>query len=247
MDRTTNGPIWRAIEQALHDEITNGIWTPGAQLPSETDLAKRFGVNRHTVRRAMSALATRGVIRIEHGRGSFVQENIIHYEVSRRTRVEDNLANLRGGYTGRLLNSFEMPCPKDAAAALGIDPGETVVVLDTLNESDDVPISLVRTYFHALRFAEFATHYVAGGNSMTAGFAAYGITDFSRLSTDISARMPTVEEATLLKQPTIQPVLISSTVDVDPEGQRIKFGIARFPAGRVSLTVENSMKVDAAL
>lgn len=228
-------------------EIAGGVWAPGAQLPSETDLAKRFGVNRHTVRRAMSELSNQGIVRIEHGRGSFVQENIIHYAVSSRTRVEQNLANLHRGHSGRLLSDFMMPSTHDVARALEIPLGEQVVVMDTLNESDGEPISLVRTYLRAATFSEFPAKFVQGGNSMTTAFAACGVSDFSRLSTDISARMPTQEEASLLKQPTVQPVLVSSTVDIDAEGRRIKFGVARFPAGRVSLTVENLTTLPTAL
>lgn len=242
-DLQAAGPIWRSIEQALNGEIAAGVWAPGAQLPSETDLAKRFSVNRHTVRRAMSELSNQGIIRIEHGRGSFVQENVIHYAVSSRTRVEQNLASLHRNYSGRLLSDFTMPSSSEVATALQIPVGEPVVVMDTLNESDNVPLSLVRTYLQASAFAGFPAAYAKAGNSMTGAFAACGISDFSRLSTDIGARMPTQEEAGLLKQPSVQPILVSSTVDIDPNGRRIKYGIARFPAGRVTLTIENLLSV----
>lgn len=238
-DRARSGPLWSAIEQTLLAEIKDGVWGGGAQLPSETELAKRFGVNRHTARRAMSELANQGIVRIEHGRGSFVQEGLIHYAVSSKTRVEENLASQRRGHSGRLLSDFTMPAAREVAAELGIPVGETVVVMDTLNESDGVPVSLVRTYLRASDFADFPRAYEAARNSMTGAFAACGVSDFSRHSTEISARMPTAEEAAQLKQPSVQPVLVSATVDVDATGRRIKYGIARFPATRVSISVNS--------
>jgi GntR family phosphonate transport system transcriptional regulator len=57
--------IWREIEEALSSDIAAGIYPAGGRLPVETDLADRFGVNRHTVRQALAALQERGAISIK--------------------------------------------------------------------------------------------------------------------------------------------------------------------------------------
>ena len=43
---------WRQIADTLRADIAGGTLGPGDQLPTEARLAARFGVNRHTVRRA---------------------------------------------------------------------------------------------------------------------------------------------------------------------------------------------------
>jgi GntR family phosphonate transport system transcriptional regulator len=58
--------LWRQIQQAIEREIAAGAHKPGARLPTEAELAARFAVNRHTVRRAMEELEGRGLIRITH-------------------------------------------------------------------------------------------------------------------------------------------------------------------------------------
>ena len=58
----------------------------GAQLPAESALAARFGVNRHTVRRALGVLAEGGLVRTTQGRGSFVEQGPIAYPIGPRTR-----------------------------------------------------------------------------------------------------------------------------------------------------------------
>lgn len=231
------GPLWQQIERTMLSEIGASIYAPGSQLPNELELAKRFSVNRHTVRRAMAALAQRGAIRIEQGRGSFVQDNLIHYEVGARTRVEENLIRQHRGFSGRLLGDFEMPATAEIARELHIAVGDRVDVLDTLNESDGVPFSIVRTYLPSSRFAGFANHYRAAHNSMTAAFELCGVPDFSRHSTDIATRLPTAEESTHLKQSPTVPVIVCRTVDVDAAGTPIKFGMARFAGDRVTLHV----------
>ena len=56
----------------LLSEILDGQYLPGSRLPIEPDLCERLDVSRATLREAMKSLQQRGVIRIEQGRGSFV-------------------------------------------------------------------------------------------------------------------------------------------------------------------------------
>ncbi len=62
-----------AISVTLAEEIATGRFTPGAQLPGEVALARRFGVSRTTVRAALSELTRGGLIATRTGKGSFVQ------------------------------------------------------------------------------------------------------------------------------------------------------------------------------
>jgi GntR family transcriptional regulator, transcriptional repressor for pyruvate dehydrogenase complex len=64
----------RPVEAAtqLLEEIVAGHYPSGSRLPTETALCERLNVSRATLREAMKSLQQRGVIRIEQGRGSFV-------------------------------------------------------------------------------------------------------------------------------------------------------------------------------
>lgn len=53
--------------------ITDGTLSQGDRLPSEPELAARFGVSRPTVREALSRLQNAGVVVTRQGSGSFVQ------------------------------------------------------------------------------------------------------------------------------------------------------------------------------
>lgn len=55
----------------LHD-ITEGVYPPGSRLPPEPVLAEETGVSRLTLREAVKSLGLRGVLRVEQGRGTFV-------------------------------------------------------------------------------------------------------------------------------------------------------------------------------
>ena len=80
------GAIWTRIRDALADEIREGRWATGERLPSETALARRFGVNRHTLRRATAALAEAGMLHVRRGAGATVTHAATDYPIGPRTR-----------------------------------------------------------------------------------------------------------------------------------------------------------------
>jgi len=69
-DRAANGA--NAVVQFIERNIADGSWGPGAKLPTERDLEKRFGVSRNTLRKSLRQLEDQGKIVRHVGRGSFV-------------------------------------------------------------------------------------------------------------------------------------------------------------------------------
>jgi DNA-binding FadR family transcriptional regulator len=65
--------IDRAVEAIKHYIIAGGLQA-NDRLPSEGELAERLGVSRNVIRQALSALEMVGIVRTEHGRGTFVAE-----------------------------------------------------------------------------------------------------------------------------------------------------------------------------
>src|SRR5689334_2773113 len=80
---------WRQIADRIEGEIAEGRLPPGARLPSEVELARRLGVNRHTLRRALAELSARGLLRTSQGRGSFVEAVPLRYPIGPRTRFSE--------------------------------------------------------------------------------------------------------------------------------------------------------------
>ncbi|MCF3964792.1 FadR/GntR family transcriptional regulator [Streptomyces fuscigenes] len=64
------------VRQQLEDRITELIFeldlAPGEAMPPETQLIERLGAGRNSVREALRALHTRGIVDIRHGYGTFV-------------------------------------------------------------------------------------------------------------------------------------------------------------------------------
>lgn len=60
------------IAEHLLAQVAAGTYPPGEQLPPEPVLAERMGVSRLTLREAVKDLRQRGVVRVQQGRGTFV-------------------------------------------------------------------------------------------------------------------------------------------------------------------------------
>lgn len=72
-------PLYIQIADELRRNIEESIYQIGDQLPTEAELSARFGVNRHTIRRAIEVLRQEGLVRVDRGRGMFVATAFIPY------------------------------------------------------------------------------------------------------------------------------------------------------------------------
>jgi GntR family phosphonate transport system transcriptional regulator len=237
MERRKGLTLWRQIQSILAQEIVSGTFAPGDRLPTEPELAERFGVNRHTLRRAMGELAEQGLVRIEQGRGSFVQEQVLDYAIGRRTRFSTNVLSQQRRPGGRLLKAVELPATREIARELGLEPDDACVLIESLGEVDERPVLLARHYFPRWRFPDMVAVYGRSG-SVSLALAHYGVHDYERRTTRITARLPEEAEAELLRQPRTRPVLVTEAVNVDAQGRPVEFGATLFTADRAQLVVE---------
>lgn len=229
--------VWRQIELKLEQDIARAVFPPGERLPPETELAQRFGVNRHTVRQAMAALQNRGLVRIEQGRGTFVEARAIDYSVGRRTRFSENLLRQKREGRHRLLRSDQFAARGAIARGLGLRAGVRVIMLETLSEVSGRPMSLAAHHFPAKRFAGLMEAF-RDTQSITRALQRLGVEDYTRKLTRVTTRMPTLEEARLLQQPKTRPILQAEGINVDPYGEPIEYGVTRFAGDWVQLVFE---------
>ncbi|WP_122073168.1 phosphonate metabolism transcriptional regulator PhnF [Pseudophaeobacter sp. EL27] len=229
--------VWKSITITLTDDIAQGRYSSGDKLPSEAQLAARFGVNRHTVRRALAAMAEQGLVHARRGSGVFVAATPTDYPIGKRVRFHQNIS--RGGQTPakRILALETRAADKTEAAALQLEAGEMVHVYDGLSLADDQPIALFQSVFPALVLPEILTS-LEEMQSVTAALKACGIADYTRQETRITAKLATTTQALHLRITEGSPILRTTGVNVDPTGRPIEFGRTWFAGDRVTLTID---------
>jgi DNA-binding FadR family transcriptional regulator len=65
------------VSKAIVDQILVGLLGPGQRLPSERDLARALDVSRPSLREALGALQTLGVVETRHGSGSWISNDVL--------------------------------------------------------------------------------------------------------------------------------------------------------------------------
>lgn len=238
VERQSGVALWRQIADRMRLAINNGDFDETGMMPPEITLAARFGVNRHTVRSAMAALAEEGIVRPIQGIGTRIERrDRLRFPISRRTRFSQGLGNQTRNLEGQLLAAATEPATAAVAVALGLAAGAPCVRLETVNSADRRPISCGTHYFPADRFSGIDTVYERT-RSITAAFQELGVSDYVRRSTEISAIHAEGDDIRHLKLSPGAIILVATAVNTDLDGVPVQFSRTRFAADRVKLTVE---------
>jgi GntR family phosphonate transport system transcriptional regulator len=200
-------------------------------------MSARFGVNRHTVRRALEELSRAGLVQVEQGRGSFIAEDVLDYAISARTRFSEWVRAHNKEPGGRVLELRELPAEPAIANGLGVPAGARVVLLTRLGLADGRPVSLGSHHFPAARYPGLLAA-LRDCPTVTAALARVGVDDYRRQQTRVTARLPQGNEAELLHMPRNRPLLVTENVNVDAAGAVVEFGVTRYPTPRVQIVFE---------
>lgn len=231
--------LWQTIAETIQAEITAGHYRSGDKLPTEARLAARFGVNRHTVRRALTDLHDRGITVSKRGAGVFVTAPMTDYPIGKRVRFHANL--LAAGRTPEksVLRLETRPCDADEAQALNLTQGAAVHIYEGISLSDGVPIALFCSCFPVDRLPGIAAA-LDQTTSVTAALATCGVSDYTRAWTRLTAKPATATQAGILRIPQAAPVLRSRGVNIDPDGAPVEYGQSWFVGDRVTLTLDTA-------
>ena len=135
-------PLYLQIKEMLLASLAAGEWPPGGAIPSELELAARYGVSQGTVRKAIDALAADNLVVRRQGKGTFVAT---HTEEAQSTfrflriRRDDAVAEYP---RSRLLDVRRGKAGESVAHLLMLKPSDTVVAIRRVLEWAGAPVVL---------------------------------------------------------------------------------------------------------
>jgi len=238
LERGAGVAVWRQIAERLRTEISLDVWKTDERLPSEADLALRFGVNRHTVRRAVASLAEDGILRANQGRGTFVAQKPISYPIAARTRFSEIVSAQAREPGGKLIAHMIEPADAGVAEKLGLAVGTPLLRLDSVRSVDSVPVASGANWYEAARFPTLAEAFARTGK-ITDALRENGLADYRRRETTVSAAAAGAIDAALLDVAVGDPLLILEAVNDDPEAKPFNLTRARMVASRVQLKIDS--------
>ncbi len=231
-------PAWRRIADALAASIDRGEHPAGETLPAASEVATRYGVHRHTVRQAYLHLQDLGLVSIERGRGTLVTGRRFPYRIGRRVSFRENFRETGLPVEGEILRGYVTRGPASVAESLGAPAHADLWRIRTRSSAGGKRISTALHYLDAARFPRFGQALADARASITAALRSQGISDYVRLSTRVTARAATAEEAALLDIEPGAPCLRALGIDGEANGRPLQVVDTLFVAERVELLIE---------
>lgn len=131
------------IKEELERQMETGELAIGEKLPSETVMAKKFGVSRETLRTALKQLEREGKLRVRNGIGRFVIQPLeaIPSSIDRLRSTAEMIisAGLKEGETQGAIRME--PCKEEWATFLNIKPKDPVIVSERMRTANAEPVS----------------------------------------------------------------------------------------------------------
>ncbi|ODT17643.1 MAG: GntR family transcriptional regulator [Kaistia sp. SCN 65-12] len=217
LDRRRPEPLWHQAERAIRARIEDGEWPAGSQIPAEDRLCELLGVSRITVRHALRNLEALGLLRREHGRGTFVRSATVVAGARGLTSFTDEMAALGLTVGSRMLAQEIVPASVRVAAALEIEEGEPVAMVRRLRLGNGAPIGVQTAHLRLDRVPGLLDEDLSGSSLYAQIERRYGIKPFEATETyRVGAVGP--EDAVLLEIEAGSPAFIVERLAVDPRG-----------------------------
>jgi GntR family transcriptional regulator len=211
---------------------------PGDLLPSERVLAERLGVARMTVRQEFERLTVQGLVRRQHGQGTFVAEPKLVQTDHVSSFSEDMWA--RGKTPGsRVISVRVQTADPVSAMRLQLRPEAEVVNIVRVRTGDGEPIALERTNLPADRFPGLE-HADLSNASLYELVERRWHVRIDRAEQRISAVLPDAEDARLLEMSPKLPAFLIERVTRDADGGVIEFGRSLYRGDRYDVLMNVS-------
>jgi GntR family phosphonate transport system transcriptional regulator len=235
LQRNGGEAIYSQIAKLLTEEIASFL-TPGECLPSENELAERFGVNRHTIRRSIEDLIATGLLARRHGKGTFVLDGPTDYLLNSSTRFTETFESLGKTASNRILRKLVIPARGGVASRLLLAENDAAVWIESLRLADDRPICVISHFLPQRTFPDLLTEY--GGGSLHEHLSSHYKLKLRRVESLVSAVFPQGDDASLLGMSQNQPVLRVKSVNVcERDGTPLEYALTRFRADRIQLRI----------
>jgi GntR family histidine utilization transcriptional repressor len=203
--RISESAPYRVVVDYLKHELKRGRWLPGSQMPSESELVRRFGFSRMTINRAVRELQSTGLVERVRGAGTFAaQLNRVSSTLTIRDLHEEIISR---GHTHKaeIQLAQEERLPRTLSEHFGLAAGTRVFHTVIVHHEDGMPLQLEDRYVNP----ECAPDYLAVDFTRTTPtHYLLEVAPVWEAQYSIESGLPTTREAKLLKVNPGEPCLV---------------------------------------
>ena len=145
-------PLHHQVFRDLKSALDANEWRPGERMPTERELAERYGCSLITVRHALSELVREGRIERTRGRGTFVLQPRIDRDIAGAMSFSDEMQRRGLDPTTRVVTARIEPAGESVAGSLGVAADAPVVYLERVRLGSGEPLLLEQARLPSERF-----------------------------------------------------------------------------------------------
>jgi GntR family transcriptional regulator len=145
-------PLHHQVFRDLKGALDAQEWAPGERMPTERELAERYGCSLITIRHALGELAREGRIERTRGRGTFVLQPRIDRDIGGKMSFAEEMRRRGLDPATRVITAQIEPAGEAVAERLGISRDDPVVYLERVRLGGGEPLLLEQARLPAERF-----------------------------------------------------------------------------------------------
>lgn len=144
-------PLYQRLRDQLADQIANNRWRPGEAIPTEAALSTEYQLSTGTVRKAIDALVSEGILERQQGRGTFIRRAQFQSSLFRFFRFQ-TVSGERQVPESRILSIEPAAAPSAVAQALGLPVDAPVIRIVRVRLLDVKPVLAEEIWLPRQRF-----------------------------------------------------------------------------------------------
>jgi GntR family transcriptional regulator len=230
-------PLHHQVYLDLRAALDAGEWRPGDRLPTERELAERYGCSLITVRRALTELAREQRLERTQGRGTFVLHPRIDRDLAGTLSFTEEMQTRGLDPATRLVSARPESASEQVAEALALKTGAPTLYLERLRIAAGEPLLLEEVHLPADRFPGLLASDLER-NSLYDLLTERYATRIARLRETLEPVLLPPREARLLERPARSLALLIEGIAFAADGTPVEFGRTYVRGDRTRYYVE---------
>ncbi|MCC5801764.1 GntR family transcriptional regulator [Rossellomorea vietnamensis] len=234
-------PLYYQLKEILKDRIKSGDLRTGELIPSERELVEQYEISRPTVRQAVNELVSEGLLRKEHGKGTYVAKpKISQWFLENLTSFSDEMVEKGLEYSTKVLKKTIVSADSTLVEIFG-DRYKSYYRLDRLRFVKNEPYVLVTTYLPVGTAEDLLDEDFENASLYKTLEAKYGL-NIGYADRVIEAVNVTEEDAKHLGVDPMHAVQLITTKGFLEDDQLFEYSIARYRGDTSNFTIRVSYK-----
>ena len=239
VDESNPIPKYLQISAWLKELIQTGRYAAGERLPSEIELAKTCGVNRNTLRQAITELTAAGLLRKEKGTGTFVSSPAaagLKHKLERISSFRDMLGQSGIKARTKVIDKRIVTADEHVAKSLFLGANKQVLAIKRVRAGNGTPFIYEESYLSADMFGGILELDLTG--SMYDIISEHFGIVLARSKQSISAVNLTAKIAGILKVPVNSAAIFAESITFDDKSIPIELLFSYYRGDKYMLEIE---------